>query len=495
MGALVLRNIRRCLFTCPSLAVLVLLLLHGLLGCTSVKSVQDPSLACAVPAAQENSSRLSFFLNFARSEVPPLNLKINAVEIFDGDLWVPVSFDTREIDTKKIGRQQVWLGSIELYPANYEKVRLTFSPEATIVSQGQESKMILEELETEIPFPGTFNLQSETSDSIFLSWDVESSFNGRNLGPLAITLTTSGLSPITANQIYVACPDINTIYVVREDKKWVNNSFFVAGRPTYVVVDSVRQRIYVLCQEDGDIKIFDLLTNSLADIISLPMTFRPIFMSVSADLNNAYIIDDLGLLSVVDLHAGNVIARKRIGQRPIYVAYLPEIKTVAVSSSMDSRIYLLDEQDLEIRDQIVVNGSPAGIFRKDGFLYVAEEQSNSIMVYDFNLRTKVKSVFVGYAPHRITGLDNNIYVANSGSGSVSLLKTLSNRVSREIPLGNEVYEIVASEKEQVVYIGKNDNEDCGGSVSVLDNTSNRVIAEIELGARPLGIAVAGNGSL
>jgi DNA-binding beta-propeller fold protein YncE len=291
----------------------------------------------------------------------------------------------------------------------------------------------------------------------------------------------------------VACPDINTIYVVREDKKRVDNSFFVAGRPSYIIVDSARQRIFVLCQEDGDIKVFDLLTNSLTDIISLPMTFRPIFMSSSADSSKAYVLDDLGHLSVVDLLSGNVLTRKRIGQRPTYVTHIPETKMVAVSSSMDSRIYLLDEESLGIRGQVAVNGSPAGIFKKDEFLYVAEEQSNSIMIFDYNLRTKVNSLFVGFAPRRITGLDGNIYIANSGSGSVSLLRSISNRVAREITLGKEVYEIVASEKEQVVYIGKNDNEDCGGGLSVLDITSNRIIAEIELGARPEGIAVAGNG--
>ena len=117
-------------------------------------------------------------------------------------------------------------------------------------------------------------------------------------------------------------------------------------------------------------------------------------MRPAVDLSNAYVIDDLGHLSVVELLAGNVIARKRIGQRPTYVVHLPETETVAVSSSMDSRIYVLDEESLENRGQIIVNGSPAGIFKNDEFLYVAEEQSNSIMIFDYNLRVKVKSLFV-----------------------------------------------------------------------------------------------------
>jgi YVTN family beta-propeller protein len=493
MDAWVLRKIRfYYLPTCSSLVLLALLLFH-VSGCSAVKRAQDPALVCAVPSALGNAGRVSFFLNLQRPDVPHLNLKITAVEIFNSEMWVPVSLATKEIDTEKIGRGQISLGNLALDPGKYEAVRLVLAPDATIVSQGKESALVLEELEVEIPFTVPLELRNETSEAIFLAWDVESSISAKKLGPLVISLTTSRLSPIISNQIYVACPDINTIYVVREDKKWVDNSFFLAGRPTYLVVDGARQRLFVLCQDDGDIKVVDLLTNSLVDIIALPMTFHPTFMSASADLSKAYVIDDLGTLSVIDLRAGSVIARKRIGQRPSYVAHLSATKTVAVSSSMDSMVYLLDETTLEITDQIKVNGGPAGIVKKDDFLYIAEEQANSITIFDYNLRSKLKSLFVGYAPRRLAGLGGNVYVANAESGSVSLVRTQNNRVSREIPVGNKVYEMAASEKEHVVYIGKNVKEDCGGSISVLGVNANDVIGEIEIGARPWGIAVAGNG--
>jgi YVTN family beta-propeller protein len=446
-----------------------------------------------VPAAELNTGRLAFFLNLKQSEVPHLKLQVTAVEIFNGELWLPLSFATKDIDTKKIGRRQVSLGHVALAPGNYESVRMTFSSVASIVSQDKETSLSLGNLSAVIPFAVPLKLQNETSEAIFLAWDVEAPTNGGNLGPLAISATTSHLSPITANHVYVACPDLNTIYVVREDKKWVDNSFFVAGRPTYLFVDGIMQRIFVLCQEDGDIKVFDLLNNSLVDIISLPMTFRPIFMSPSTDLTKAYVVDDLGSLSAIDLRSGRVSARTRIGQRPTYVIHLDESKTVALSSSKDNRVYLLDDETLETKDIITVDGSPAGIFQKDGFIYIAEEQANSITVYDYNLRSTVRSMFVGSAPRRLTALADKIYVANSDSGSVSLLTTRNSRVVREIVVGYKVYEMAASEKDKVVYIGKNDKEDCGGSVSIVDLTSNNVIGEIEIGARPWGIAVAGNG--
>jgi len=476
--------------------LLVLLLAPVFVACTTLESAQDPSLVCDVPAAEEDSSRLSVFFNLKNSDVPHYSLQIDAVEIFNGEFWRPISLQTKEIDTEKLGRMQVSLGNAEFPAGDFQKLRLVLAPEAKFISNGNVSAINLTELESEISFSGPFNLQKNESDSLFLSWDVEASIVGKQLGPLALSLTTSRESlPVTSNQLYLACPDINTVYVVREDRKWVDNSFFVGGRPTYVAVDSDARRIFVLCQEDGDIKVFDLLTKSLTDVIDLPMTFRPIFMTASSDLRNGYVIDDLGHLSVVDLQAGTVIARKKVGQRPKYVAYLPETRTLAVSSSMDSLVYLLDGQKLDVLAQIVVNRGPAGILSKDGFLYIAEEQSNSVTIYDLTIHRKVKSVFVGFSPTRLAGLDDNIYVANTGSGTVSILRTQQNRVIKELALGDQVYEMAASEKEQVVYVGKNNKDDCGGSVSILDLTSNEVIGEIEIGARPLGMAVAGNDTL
>ena len=49
--------------------------------------------------------------------------------------------------------------------------------------------------------------------------------------------------------------------------------------------------------------------------------------------------------------------------------------------------------------------------------------------------------------------------------------------------------MAVSEKEQLLYVGKNVAEDCGGSISVLDITSSKVLGEIEIGSRPVGIAI------
>jgi YVTN family beta-propeller protein len=154
---------------------------------------------------------------------------------------------------------------------------------------------------------------------------------------------------------------------------------------------------------------------------------------------------------------------------------------------MDSTVYLLDDQTLAVKDRIIVGSSPAGILQKDDFLYIAEELADRVTVFDFKLRRKVDSLAVGYSPSRLVGLDSKIYVANGGS--LSLVRTQNNKVAREIPVAGHLFEMVVSEKEQLLYVGKKVEGECGGSLGILDITSSKIIGEIEIGSWPRGIVI------
>ncbi|MDF1578187.1 MAG: hypothetical protein RQ753_02885 [Desulfurivibrionaceae bacterium] len=475
-----------------ALAALLCLLFLGLTlsGCLSAKKVSDRELICVVPAGAEDISLLSFFLNLRQPAGPHLNLEITAIEIASRGMWLPITLGTKVLDTEKIGAGQVALGQTTLEPGVYEKIRLTLSPEASITVAGKRADLRLAESQVEIPFGEPVNLGNGASESFFLDWDVEASLDGpASLVSPVIDLRGVRVSPITANRIYVSCPDINTIYSVRADKRWVDRSFYVPGRPTYIAMDNARQRLYVLCREDADIKVIDLVTSVITDVINLPMTFEPVFMRIDDDLSHAFIIDDHGAVSKVDLQSGNIVARKETGQKTSYIEHLPASRSVAVSSDRDSRVYLLDDDTLEVKGEIAISGKPAGLLAKEDYLYIAEEQADMVTIYDTRQRVKLKSMFVGNGPRRLIDQDNNIYAANSRSGTLSLLRTTNLRVVKEIPLGNEIYEMASSGKEQLIYIGKKVKEDCGGSLSILDVTSSSIIGEIELGSRPLGIVV------
>lgn len=458
-------------------------------GCFPLSEAPDPELVCVVPSGLEEAGRMSFFLNLKDPDSPRLRLEISRIEVSRAGVWLPVDLGSKVIDTEKIGGGQIFLGQSAFTPATYDKLRLSFSPEAVIGPGDREARLLLAQPTAEIAFAEPHDLSGDSSDSLFLTWDVAASLNGNLLQKMAVVLEAARPSPVTANHIYAASPDLNTIYAVRTDKRWVDRSYHVSGRPTYIAIDDVRQKLFILCRDEAVIKVIDLVTNHLADVISLPSTFKPNYMEVSDDLSHAFVADEFGNLSKLDLRTGNLLATARIGRQPNYIEYIAETRTVAVSSARDNRIYLVDEDSFTVKDQITVSGNPAGLLKKGDFLYITENRSNTLTIYDINLRRKLKSLFVGYAPRRIIDLGNNIYVANSASGSLSLLRTQNQRVTREIHLGNEVYEMAASEKDQLVYIGKSVKEDCGGSISVLDVVTDKIIDEIEIGSKTMGMVI------
>ena len=483
-----LRTVRPCPLVPAPMLFLLLFFMLCFPGCLLNKQVAGSDNVCEKPSYDSNSGHLSLFLNLESTDGPQVKLQLDSLEILKDGLWLPVLSGPREVDTKKIGGYQLLFGNKDFQPGNFEKVRLSFRPEVTLTWQKQSVEQVLVEPVIEISFSSPFHLKSQTSESVFLVWDLDKSFVGGKTGPLSFSLITSAPSPITANMIYVASPDINTIYAIRADKKGVSNSFFVGGRPTYLAIDDDKKKMYILCHDDGDIKVFDLISNSLIDVIKLPMTFQPEFMWVDDDFT-AYVIDDMGYVSVVELQIGSVVVRKKIGQHPNFITKISGTNTIAVSSSIDSSIYILDDQTLEVKDQITVGDSPVGIWKEGDLLYVSDEMSNSVMVFDYNIRRNINSLAVGYDPNRLVGYDGKLFVANSGSGSISSIKTWNGKVTSEIPVGDHIYEMVVSDTEQLLYAGKSDDGDCAGWVSVIDITSNKVIGEIEIGSRPMGIVI------
>ena len=100
--------------------------------------------------------------------------------------------------------------------------------------------------------------------------------------------------------------------------------------------------------------------------------------------------------------------------------------------------------------------------------------------------TVVKTIHVGNIPWGIAYDSRNqeIYVANSASGSVSAINTSSNSVIATVAVGMSPQEIVFDPHNNEVYVAN------GGSdtVSVISGASNLVVKTINVDSGPLGVA-------
>ena len=109
-------------------------------------------------------------------------------------------------------------------------------------------------------------------------------------------------------------------------------------------------------------------------------------------------------------------------------------------------------------------------------IYVANSGSDSISVIDGTTMTKIKDIPVGKHPNYISFsiFSNTIYVANSGSDSISVINGTNNVKLKDIPVGvDPVY--MDTSTTNTIYVANSGSD----GISVIDGIDNKVVAGVE----------------
>lgn len=127
-------------------------------------------------------------------------------------------------------------------------------------------------------------------------------------------------------------------------------------------------------------------------------------------------------------------------------------------------------------------------------IYVTNEDSNNVSVINKQTGAVVATIMVGERPRGIAtvmkGERSRIYVANSGSDSISVIDPTTNMVENEIPIkfGKKPEGIAAasvSSGKELVFVANYDTN----SVSVIDSTTFQETEKIDVGQGPIAVAV------
>jgi YVTN family beta-propeller protein len=126
-------------------------------------------------------------------------------------------------------------------------------------------------------------------------------------------------------------------------------------------------------------------------------------------------------------------------------------------------------------------------------IYVTNQLDNTASVIDGDTHKIVATVRVGVSPAQMAVSPDrkSVYVANTGSDTVSVLNTVDNSVARTIALPRRSRPTDAALSPSGRYLYTAD----GGAnrVSVLDTRFRRVVTSVRVGTQPLGVAVAPDG--
>src|ERR1700722_12750126 len=122
-----------------------------------------------------------------------------------------------------------------------------------------------------------------------------------------------------------------------------------------------------------------------------------------------------------------------------------------------------------------------------GQIYVANNGSGSVSVISGATETVVATIPVGTTPSAIAvdALTNTIYVANSGSGSVSVISGATNAVIATVTVGTTPSAIAVDPLASLVYVANSGTN----NLSVIAEATNTVSATVPTGTNPVAVAV------
>ena len=440
--------------------------------------------------AARNEGQLSLFLNLREKDSPRIGMELERVEILtENNNWRQINRDKITLDAGSIAGGQVFMLRSPLPAGYYSRLRFTMTRAWQQNSTAGKEDITVSGATTEIRLPQKIYFGPTDSHSIFLTWDVRKSRRTANIFQPALQAAPK-LTNMIADIAYVACPDINTIFMIRTDKNQVFASLGVNGRPTWLATPGsmLDDNLYVLTSDDVKLKKISPSANRIIETYNLPMAGNPSHLALSPDGRKAFILDrERGTIFRINLLTGQLEQRMRLGYNPSYLLYLPKQDLIAVSLSLSQSVVLLSPETFSPVQVISTSSRPEGLMIwKDRLLYIAEAGANSVLVYDLLNNKEKKRILVDFTPRRLLHADGYIYVTNYNSRSISMLSPGQINVSRTIPLSGRPLELADVPRNKWIYVG---NEDEKG-LTIVDPVTRNTVGLIELGAKPLGITVA-----
>ena len=468
------------------LLILTLLLSAMLGGClTAGKEFNNPF--AGVEHDANNTPRLSCFLTISNYKGPAIRLEVAALEILADSRWLAITSGSFKIDSAAIGSSQLFLGAVGLEPGSYSRLRLMITKGEVLAANGKYEVIIAEPSYVELNLTPVLSLGPEDSRSLLITWDVQNSLKNNNTLVPQMTVILP-LKQILRDLVFVSCPDIDTIFVIRADKNWVVDSFGLKGGPTFLAIDPnvSRQRLYVLAFRERILKVIDLSSYRIVDFYPVSLNDKPTFMSISPDGDSAFLLDEnSGYISRIDLPTGQIGARVLLADQPKYATYLDKQNLLAVTLSLSQEVILLDPVSLRKIGAISTGSRPQGLAVLDNQLYIAEYGNNTVSVVNMDSRGTERRLTVGLGPRRILAIGNQIYVSNYLEGSLSVLIPDQFGVIQDIYDFNLPLEMAFNQFYSRLYVA----DLATGGLSVIDTNSNTLLGHIDLGARPFDLDV------
>jgi len=313
-------------------------------------------------------------------------------------------------------------------------------------------------------------------------------------GPVQAAFSSTGVRTYVANNAGDTVSVYTTFFPLGASPVTIT---LPAGSHPVFLHSRISTAMYVALSGSASVGVLSTLDTFTGQI---PVGTNPVALVGTPDGKKLYCLNQgSGTLTVIATPDNLVTGTISVGTSPSAMAMNPEGTTIFVANQGSNNVSVVDVGTDAVTATVGAGSAPDSIFYDPRLkrAYVANSGSSDVTVLkaDISPPTVLATVAVGAAltpspcdptnppclPNsRVTALadGSRAYVANSGAGTVSVISTLSNTVSKTIAVGTTPVSIAAAGDSSKVYVANRSSN----NISVIRTSDDTVVTTMASGS-------------
>lgn len=251
--------------------------------------------------------------------------------------------------------------------------------------------------------------------------------------------------------IYFVGAPANSVTVLNSETAAQMALIQVGTDPRWIEMARDHGKAYVSNQGSDSVTVIDTASMAAERTLQLPEGSAPFGVAPGPDGDRLYVVNTgLDSLSAVDLVSGQVAATATAGSGALHVAVSPDGQLAYVTNQTEGSVSVFDTLSMDLVTTIEgLTGATSVTFGSQGRkAYVTTGSGSSagrLHVIRTSDHSTVGSVPVGADPVsvRLSPYGNFLFVANRGSGSITMIDVESETVTQTVPVGAAPMDVAA----------------------------------------------------